>query len=198
MDLGGGLTVKMPRTQINEVLTPPEQDHEQYEVTLDPTDLWRYKTPSLRNVALTAPYMHNGALLTLEEVVDYYDHGGTGSEGQDPKISPLTLTQEEKHALVAFLRSLQAIISKYSRQKRPRLCSLRNQEQNVWLTALGRPLPYCLTFFLRSKRTNARCESSPHQFRYRARQTRTSGISHLSHSMASRHLINDADRLFVK
>ena len=106
VDLGGGLTVKMPRTQINEVLTPPEQDRGRYEVTLDPTDLWRYKTPSLRNVALTAPYMHNGALLTLEEVVDYYDRGGTGSEGQDPKISPLTLPPEEKHALVAFLHSL--------------------------------------------------------------------------------------------
>jgi cytochrome c peroxidase len=106
VDLGGGLTVKMPRTQVNEVLTPPEQDRGRYEVTHDPTDLWRYKTPSLRNVALTAPYMHNGALLTLEEVVAYYDRGGTGSEGQDPKIAPLGLTREEKHALVAFLRSL--------------------------------------------------------------------------------------------
>jgi cytochrome c peroxidase len=106
VDLGGGLTVTMPRTQVNEVLTPPEQDRGRYEVTHDPTDLWRYRTPSLRNVALTAPYMHNGALLTLEEVVAYYDRGGTKSDGQDPKISPLGLTQQEKQALVAFLRSL--------------------------------------------------------------------------------------------
>jgi len=106
VDLGGGLTVTMPRTQVNEVLTPPEQDRGRYEVTLDPTDLWRYRTPSLRNVALTAPYTHNGALLTLEEVVAYYDRGGTGHEGQDPKIAPLGLTREEKQALVAFLRSL--------------------------------------------------------------------------------------------
>jgi cytochrome c peroxidase len=106
VDLGGGLTVTMPRPQVNEVLTPPEQDRGRYEVTLDPTDLWRYRTPSLRNVALTAPYMHNGALLTLEEVVAYYDRGGTGHEGQDPKIAPLGLTREEKQALVAFLRSL--------------------------------------------------------------------------------------------
>jgi cytochrome c peroxidase len=106
VDLGGGLIVQMPRAQVDEVLTPPEQDRGRYEVTLDPTDLWRYKTPSLRNVALTAPYMHNGALLTLEEVVEYYDRGGTGHEGQDPKITPLGLTQEEKHGLVAFLRSL--------------------------------------------------------------------------------------------
>jgi len=106
VDLGGGLTVKMPRAQVNEVLTPPEQDRGRYEVTHDLTDLWRYKTPSLRNVALTAPYMHNGALLTLEEVIDYYDRGGTKSDGQDPKVSPLGLTQQEKRALLAFLRSL--------------------------------------------------------------------------------------------
>jgi len=106
VDLGGGLTVKMPRTQVNEVLTPPERDRGRYEITRDPTDLWRYKTPSLRNVALTAPYMHNGALLTLEAVVDYYDRGGTQSEGQDPKIAPMGLAQQEKRALVAFLRSL--------------------------------------------------------------------------------------------
>ena len=106
VDLGGGLRVQLPRAQVDEILTPPGKDLGRYEVTLDPTDLWRYKTPSLRNVALTAPYMHNGALLTLEEVIDYYDRGGTGSEGQDPRVAPLQLTSVEKTALLAFLRSL--------------------------------------------------------------------------------------------
>jgi cytochrome c peroxidase len=106
VDLGGGLIVQMPRTQVDEILTPPSKDLGRYEVTLDPVDLWRYKTPSLRNVALTAPYMHNGVLLTLEEVIDYYDRGGTGAEGQDARITPLHLTPEEKRALLAFLRSL--------------------------------------------------------------------------------------------
>jgi cytochrome c peroxidase len=106
VDLGGGLTVKMPRTQVDEILTLPSQDLGRYEVTFDPTDLWRYKTPSLRNVALTAPYMHNGALLTLEEVIDYYDRGGTRADGQDPRISPLHLSAQEKQALLAFLHSL--------------------------------------------------------------------------------------------
>jgi cytochrome c peroxidase len=105
VDLGGGLIVPMPRAQLNEVLLPPGKDLGRYEITLDPTDLWRYKTPSLRNVALTAPYMHNGALLTLEEVIDYYDRGGTGAEGQDPRISPLHLKSEEKQALLALLQS---------------------------------------------------------------------------------------------
>jgi cytochrome c peroxidase len=106
VDLGGGLLVDMPRAQLDEILLPPSRDRGRYEITSDPTDLWRYKTPSLRNVALTAPYMHNGALLTLEEVVDYYDRGGTQAEGQDPRIAPLHLQPEEKHALLAFLRSL--------------------------------------------------------------------------------------------
>ncbi|MCS6924847.1 MAG: methylamine utilization protein MauG [Candidatus Binatia bacterium] len=106
VDLGSGFVVRLPRTQLDQVLLPPEKDLGRYEVTLDPADLWRYKTPSLRNVALTAPYMHNGVLLTLDEVIDYYDRGGTGAEGQDPRIAPLGLTPEEKRALVAFLHSL--------------------------------------------------------------------------------------------
>ena len=106
VDLGGGLRIQMPRAQVDEILTPPGKDLGRYEVTLDPTDLWRYKTPSLRNVALTAPYMHNGALLTLEEVIEYYDRGGTGSDGQDPRIAPLNLSAEEKKSLLALLHSL--------------------------------------------------------------------------------------------
>ena len=105
VDLGGGLIVQMPRAQLDEILLPPSKDLGRYEITHDPTDLWRYKTPSLRNVALTAPYMHNGVLLTLEDVIDYYDRGGTGAEGQDPRISPLHLKPEEKRALLALLRS---------------------------------------------------------------------------------------------
>ena len=105
VDLGGGLIVQMPRAQLDEILLPPSKDLGRYEITYDPTDLWRYKTPSLRNVALTAPYMHNGVLLTLEEVINYYDRGGTGAEGQDPRIAPLHLKPEEKRALLALLQS---------------------------------------------------------------------------------------------
>ncbi|MGE0823188.1 MAG: cytochrome-c peroxidase [Candidatus Binatia bacterium] len=121
VDLGGGLVVTMPRAQIDEILTPPSKDLGRYEVTLDPTDLWRYKTPSLRNVALTAPYMHNGVLLTLEAVIDYYDRGGTGSDGQDPRIMPLNLSQDDKRALLAFLRSLTGDnVSELARETAPR------------------------------------------------------------------------------
>lgn len=66
-----------------------------------------FKTPTLRDVALTAPYMHNGAYATLEEVVEHYDAGGfknAGTPSEDMK--PLNLTKEDKKALVAFLKSL--------------------------------------------------------------------------------------------
>jgi cytochrome c peroxidase/predicted amidohydrolase len=63
-------------------------------------------TPSLRNSALTAPYMHDGSLTTLEDVVDFYDRGAIESPNRDPLVRPLGLKPGEKSALLAFLRSL--------------------------------------------------------------------------------------------
>ena len=68
--------------------------------------LGNFKTPTLREVARTAPYMHDGKLKTLEEVVDFYSAGGRANPSLDPVIQPLNLIAEEKRALVAFLRSL--------------------------------------------------------------------------------------------
>jgi cytochrome c peroxidase len=65
-----------------------------------------FRTPSLRNVALTAPYMHDGSLSTLDEVVDFYDRGGNPNPNLSPTMRPLLLTHEEKQALVAFLEAL--------------------------------------------------------------------------------------------
>ena len=65
-----------------------------------------FKTPTLRDVALTAPYMHDGSLNTLEEVVDFYSEGGRPNPNLDPQIQPWRFSPEEKRALVAFLRSL--------------------------------------------------------------------------------------------
>lgn len=66
----------------------------------------RFKTPSLRNVAATAPYMHDGSLASLEEVVRFYEQGGGGRPGPAPQLRPLRLTDEERRELVAFLESL--------------------------------------------------------------------------------------------
>ena len=65
-----------------------------------------FRTPSLRDVALTAPYMHNGIYKTLEEVVDHYDRGGDVKEHLSPNVQPLDLTPREKADLVAFMKSL--------------------------------------------------------------------------------------------
>ena len=65
-----------------------------------------FRTPSLRNVARTAPYMHDGSLKTLQEVVEFYLGGGNSLPPQTPEISPLKLTAQERLDLIAFLESL--------------------------------------------------------------------------------------------
>lgn len=77
-----------------------------YEATQDPQDRWKFRTPSLRNVALTAPYMHDGTLPTLRSVIDFYDQGGFEAPGRDPRIRKLSLTADHKAELEGFLRSL--------------------------------------------------------------------------------------------
>ena len=80
-------------------------------VTGRSTDQGKFKTPSLRNVALTAPYMHDGRFGTLEEVVAHYDHGVQRTPALDPNLAKhpeagLALTDAEQRALIAFLRTL--------------------------------------------------------------------------------------------
>lgn len=84
----------------------PPGDLGLYEVTGAPEDRWKYRTPSLRNVALTSPYMHDGSLATLEEVIRFYERGGIANELLDPLLEPLELSEQEAEDLVRFLRSL--------------------------------------------------------------------------------------------
>lgn len=70
------------------------------------SDKGRFRTPSLRELRYTAPYMHNGALATLREVVDFFDRGGGPSLQKSPLLQPLGLSEPEKADLVAFLESL--------------------------------------------------------------------------------------------
>ena len=86
---------------------PQNEDLGRFNVTGNPADRGRFKTPSLRNVELTAPYFHNGRFDTLEEVVEFYDRGGDfNGPNLDPRIVPLGLTPGQKAALVAFLKTL--------------------------------------------------------------------------------------------
>ena len=75
-------------------------------VTNDTDDLGRFKTPTLRGLAFTAPYMHDGSMATLEEVVEFYDRGGNPHSNMDPEMFPLRLSETDKKALVAFLLAL--------------------------------------------------------------------------------------------
>jgi len=77
-----------------------------YEVTGRPDDRWHYRTPSLRNVALTAPYMHDGSLTTLRDVLLFYNRGGVPNELLDPLVTPLALSDAEIGDLLEFLHSL--------------------------------------------------------------------------------------------
>ena len=84
----------------------PNPDLGRYEVTKDPKDWGSFKTPTLRDIARTAPYMHDGSMKTLEEVVEFYDKGGTPNKNLDEKMKPLKLTEQEKKDLVQFLNAL--------------------------------------------------------------------------------------------
>lgn len=75
-------------------------------VTSLPVDRDKFKVPSLRNIALTAPYMHDGSLATLTEVIDHYNSGGAANPQKDGRIKPLQLTNQEKSDLMEFLYSL--------------------------------------------------------------------------------------------
>ena len=70
-----------------------------------------FKTPTLREVARTSPYMHDGSLPTLEAVVDFYSDGGRPNPWMDPEIHPLHLSPTEKQAVIAFLQSLSGTIT---------------------------------------------------------------------------------------
>jgi cytochrome c peroxidase len=104
--LAPGVETELHMAELPGVFSPDDPDLGRFEVTRQPGDRYAYKTPTLRNVALTAPYMHDGSLATLEEVVEFYDRGGIDNPGKDPLLARLGLTVEEKQALVAFLRAL--------------------------------------------------------------------------------------------
>jgi cytochrome c peroxidase len=75
-------------------------------LTHDEYDRARFKVPTLRNIELTAPYMHDGSIKTLNEIVAHYNSGGQFHENKSPLIKPLGLTIDEQNDIVAFLKTL--------------------------------------------------------------------------------------------
>ncbi|MDY6992091.1 MAG: cytochrome c peroxidase [Pseudomonadota bacterium] len=99
---------KQEDTNLDQAILTEQKTSElgRFVVTLDPSDIGAFKTPTLRNIALTAPYMHDGSIQTLEEVIALYDRGGEENPFLDSGIRPLNLTEQEKADLLAFMNSL--------------------------------------------------------------------------------------------
>ncbi len=88
---------------------PRNPDVGRFAVTKDPRDMGAFKTPTVRDAARRAPYLHDGSEKTLESLVDFYDRGGGKDPNLDPLMVPLGLTKDEKAALVAFMKALDSL-----------------------------------------------------------------------------------------
>ncbi len=89
-------------------------DPGRFAITGEEDDHGAFKTPTLRDVARTAPYMHDGSLATLEAVIDFYDRGGNANPFLDEELRSLHLTKDEKAALMAFLQALSGTVQEGS------------------------------------------------------------------------------------
>ena len=85
---------------------PLEEDLGRHNVSKEDFDKAAFKTPGLRSIGLSAPYMHDGSEATLEDVIDFYNRGGDAKESRSPLITPLDLDAKEKKDLVKFLKAL--------------------------------------------------------------------------------------------
>ena len=101
-----GVFIEVETQQFSSVSAAKTNDLGRYAITQNPDDRWKYKTPSLRNIALTAPYMHNGSLSSLKEVIRFYNQGGVDNENLDSLIKPLNLAEREINDLAEFLQAL--------------------------------------------------------------------------------------------
>ena len=107
VELIPGVKARLTPAEIARFGTPDRPDLGRFEISGRPEDLRAFRTPSLRNVARTGPYMHDGSLATLDAVLDHYVAGGSPDDpAQDPLIRPLQLSGDDRAALLAFLQSL--------------------------------------------------------------------------------------------
>jgi len=106
VQLAPGVFTQLTARDVASVSEPLAADAGRFEVSAVPAERWAYRTPGLRNVAITGPYMHDGTLATLEEVIAFYQRGGVDNPGKDALLRPLDLSAQEQRELAAFLRSL--------------------------------------------------------------------------------------------
>jgi cytochrome c peroxidase len=102
-----GLSARLDPHELARIGVLDERDQGRFEVTGRRRDLRAFRTPTLRNVARTAPYMHDGSFDTLEQVIDHYVAGGSPDDpAQDPSIQPFTISADDRQSLVSFLQAL--------------------------------------------------------------------------------------------
>ncbi len=106
VELAPGVFQTVRLTDLGLSAATQKSDLGRFEITGKPQDRWAFTTPTLRGVRETWPYMHDGSLKSLEQVVDFYDRGGGPNPALDSRIQPLGLSDDEKKALIAFLSSL--------------------------------------------------------------------------------------------
>ncbi len=106
VQLAPGVFVEVEQSIINSVAELQPNDLGLYGISQQPEDLWKYRTPTLRNIVLTAPYMHDGSFETLKEVIHFYNQGGFANKNLDKLIRPLNLTEQEMLQLEAFFNAL--------------------------------------------------------------------------------------------
>ncbi len=90
----------------NNGLTPKDEDQGQFMVTKKPEDRFKYKVPTLRNVTLSAPYMHDGRFAKLEDVIKHYNEGGSSATVHDKNVRKLNLGNQDVQDIIAFLGTL--------------------------------------------------------------------------------------------
>jgi len=98
----------------------PEPDPGRFRVTSNPQDHGAFKTPTLRNIAHTHPYMHDGQLDSLQEVIAWYAKGGQANPNLSPKLRPFELSSSEVQDLIAFLQALSGALSPVQEHRLPR------------------------------------------------------------------------------
>ncbi len=91
---------------LNNGLYTEYEDEGRFRLTGNPEDKGVFKVPTLRNIGLSAPYMHDGSMETLTEVIDHYSQGANGHINQDPRIQGFEISETEKKNLILFLHSL--------------------------------------------------------------------------------------------
>ena len=106
VQLAPGVNIEVDPESLANVSEPSPIDQGRFEISGDPNDRYAFKTPSLRNVALTGPYMHDGLLATLADVIEFYSAGSC--DGERPSLPERKWTTPEKSNLIEFLKALSA------------------------------------------------------------------------------------------